>query len=164
MIVAKVDVAAEEQENFIADIIEDTLNILRATKIDAKRVCFYTASSWKWQVYQKVLEKAVAGEVKMNEVMKVIAAEPAFKPHMKEAAGLVPRMIKSLTKLSTERKEHMQKIVTLNELEILHNAVTFLKDRFNADVSVFSEEDKERYDPKQKGAMALPMQPAIFIE
>jgi leucyl-tRNA synthetase len=161
---AKVDVAAEEQESFIDDIIEDTLNILRATKIEPKRVCFYTASSWKWQVYQKVLEKAVAGEVKMNEVMRVIAAEPALKPHMKEAAGLVPRVIKALTKLSTERKENMQKIVTMDEQEILHNAVTFLKDRFNSDVSVFSEEDKERYDPKQKAAMAMPMQPAIFIE
>ncbi len=46
---AKMDAAAEEQENLINNIIEDTLNILRATKISPKRLYFYTASSWKWQ-------------------------------------------------------------------------------------------------------------------
>ncbi len=160
----KVDVEAEERENFIADIIEDTLNILRATKISPKRVCFYTAAPWKWLVYQKVLEKAALAETKMNEVMKAIAADPALKPHMKEAAGLVPRVMKTLTKLPTERKTNLQKFGALPEQEIVQSAAVFLKDRFNAEVSVFNEEDKERYDPKQRAVMAMPMQPAIFIE
>ena len=160
----KVDVAAEEQENFIGDIIEDTLNILRATKIAPKRVCFYTASPWKWQVYQTVLEKAAVGEAKMNEIMKAIASDPALKPHMKEAASLVPRIMKALTKLSGERKTNLMKTGALNEREIVQGAAGFLKDRFNAEVSVFGEEDKERYDPKQRALMTMPMQPAIFIE
>ena len=161
---SKVDIAAEEQENFIADIIEDSLNILRATKIVPKRVCFYTAAPWKWQVYQKVLAKAVTGEAKMNEVMKELAADPTLKPNMKEVAGLVPRVIKALTKLSAERKGNLLKIKAANEKEIFNGALGFLKERFNAEVTVFSEEDNERYDPKQRAAMALPNQPAIFIE
>ncbi len=160
----KLDVTAEEQENLITDIIEDTLNILRATKITPKRVCLYTAAAWKWQVYQKILEKTISGEAKMNEVMKELAADPALKPHLKEAAGLVPRIIKALTKLSSERKANLLKIKTVNETETVQSAFVFLKDRFNAEVSVYGEDDKDRYDPKQRAAMAMPNQPAIFIE
>jgi leucyl-tRNA synthetase len=160
----EVDVASEEQENFIADIIEDTLNILRATKISPTRVCFYTASPWKWQVYQKVLEKAVAGEAKINEVMKSLAADPALKPHMKDAASFVPKMIKALTKFSGERKGNLLKIGVVDEKEILQAATVFLRERFNAEVLVFAETDSERYDPKKRAPMAMPNQPAIFIE
>jgi len=160
----KIDVAAEEQENLITDVIEDTFNILRVTKISPKRICFYTAAPWKWQVYLRVLEKDAIGEVRMNEVMKQHAADPALKPHMKEIAGLVPRVIKALTKLSNERKANLLKIQAFNEREIIQNAIGFLKERFGAEVIVYSEEDKERYDPKQRALMALPNQPAIFIE
>ncbi len=161
---AKVDIEAEEQENVINDIIEDTLNILRATKISPKNIYFYTAASWKWQMYQKVLEKAVYGEAKMNEVMKVLAADAELKQHMKEAASLAPRIIKALTKLSTERKTNLLKIKNLNEKEILQNAAVFLTERFGAEVQAFKEDDKERNDPKQRAATALPGHPAIFIE
>ena len=51
----------------------------------------------------------------MNEVMRELAADPALKPHMKEVAGLVPRMIKALTKLSSERKANMLKIKAVDE-------------------------------------------------
>jgi leucyl-tRNA synthetase len=161
---AKVDVAAEEQENLINDVIADTLNILRATKIEPKRLCLYIAAVWKWQVYLKVLEKSVAGEAKINEVMKQLAADPALKPHMKEIASLVPKIIKALIKVSGDRKTNQLKIGTVDEKTLIQGALTFLKDRFNAEVSVYSEEDKERYDPKQRAAMAMPNQPAIYIE
>ena len=161
---SKTDVAAEEQENHIADLIEDTLNILRATKMTAKRVCFYTASPWKWQVFLKVLDKAATGEVKMNEVMRELAAETSLKPHMKEVAALVPRMIKSLTKLSSERKANILIIKAADEKAIIQGALGFLQERFNAEVTVYGEDEKECYDPKQRADMAMPNQPAIYIE
>jgi len=161
---SKVDPVAEEQENLINDIIEDTLNILRATKISPKRLYFYTASTWKWAVYQRVLAKALAGEAKMNEVMKELAADSAMKLHMKETASLVPRVIKALTKLSSERKANLLKIGFLNEKEIVQSGLNFLKGRFNAEVFVFGEDDTKLYDPKQRAATAMPNQLAIFIE
>ncbi len=160
----RIDVAAEEQENLITDLIADTLNILKATKITPKRICYYTAAAWKWQVYLKVLEKAMAGEAKINEVMRELAADPALKPHMKDAASLVPRIIKALNKLSSERKANILKIKETNEEEIITGALGFLKERFNVEVSVYGEEDVKRYDPKQRAQMAMPYQPAIFIE
>ncbi len=160
----KVDVIAEEQENLIIDVIADTANILKAMKITPKRLIYYTAAPWKWQVYLKVLEKSLAGEVKISDMMKQFAADKELKQHMKEVAGFVPKVIKVLTKISAERKANMLKIEAVNEKEILQNALGFLKERFNAEVSLYSEDDKERFDPKQRAVMAMPYQPAIYIE
>jgi leucyl-tRNA synthetase len=159
-----VDVAAEEWENLVVDLIGDTLNILKATKIAPKRVCVYTAAGWKWRVYLRILSKAVAGEVKMNEVMKELAADKDLKSRMKDVANLVPRVIKALMKLSADRKANVLKIGELNEREIVANAVGFLRERFNAEVSIYSEDDADRFDPKGRAGMAMPGQPAIFIE
>jgi leucyl-tRNA synthetase len=161
---AKVDVVAEEQENMIIDVTSDTSNILKAMKITPKRICYYTASSWKWQVYLKILDKTLAGEAKINELMKEFAADKDLKPHMKEIAGLVPRVIKALTRLPNERKTNIIEIKAVDEKEILYGALGFLKERFNAEVSVYNEEDQKRYDPKRRAALAMPYQPAIYIE
>jgi len=160
----KIDVAAEEQESLIIDVMEDTSNILKAMKITPKRICYYTAEAWKWQVYLKVLEKNVAGEAKINELMKEFASDKDLKPHMKDIASLVPRILKALTKLPSERKANRLNIKAVNEKEILEGATDFLKTRFNAEISVFSEADQTRYDPKNRSVMAMPGQPAIFVE
>ena len=160
----KIDVAAEEKENLIIDVIEDTSNILKAMKITPKHICYYIASPWKQQVYLQVLRKSLAGEVKINELMKQFAALKEFKQHMKEIAGLVPRMMKAFTKMPTERKENLLKIKTLDEKEILCDDLAFLKERFKAEVSIFSETEEKRYDPKNRATMALPNQPGIYIE
>ncbi len=161
---SKVDVTAEEQENMIIDAISDTSNILKAMKITPKRVCFYTAAPWKRQIYLKVLDKDLAGEAKINELMKEFAADKDLKPHMKEIAAMVPRLMKALTKLPNERKANLLKIKSLDEKAILEGALVFLRERFKAEICVFSEEDQKRYDPKNRAAMALPYQPAIYVE
>jgi leucyl-tRNA synthetase len=160
----KIDVAAEEQETLITDILTDTTNIIKATKLTPKRICLYTAAPWKWQIYLKILDKTIAGEAKINELMKDFAADKDSKPHMKNIASMVPRIIRSLTKVSGERKDNMQKIKTMDEHAILTSAIVFLGQRFNAEAIVFSEDDKDRFDPKNRAAMALPYQPAIYIE
>lgn len=161
---SKVDVAAEEQENLITDVMSDTTNILKAMKIAPKRVCYYTAAPWKWQVYMAILEKTLAGEAKINELMKQFSADKDLKPHLKDIAGLVPRLIKALTKVSGERKANMQKIAVVDENAIMNASASFLRERFNAEVTVYSEDDPDRYDPKQRASMAMPYQPAIYIE
>ncbi len=159
-----VDVAAEEQENFIIDVMDDTNNILKAMKITPHRIYYYIAASWKWQVYLKVLKKTVAGEAKINELMKEFAKDSTFKVHMKEIAPMVPRIIKALTKVSSERKTKILKIGEANERENLLEAADFMHDRFKAEISVYRESDEHRFDPKNRSAMAMPYQPAIYIE
>jgi leucyl-tRNA synthetase len=161
---AKVDVAAEEQENLVTDVMNDTNNILKAMKIVPTRIIYYAAASWKWQVYLKIVEKTATGEAKINEIMKEFAGDPSLKPHMKDIAPMVPRIIKMLTKVAGERKANMLKIGEVNEKAILEDTIAFLKDRFNAEVSVYGESDQQRFDPKHRAAMAMPYQPAIYVE
>jgi leucyl-tRNA synthetase len=161
---AKVDVAAEEQENLITDIITDTTNILKATKITPKQICFYTCAPWKWQVYLKILDKTIAGEARIGDLMKEFAADKELKTHMKDIAALAPRIIKALTKVSSDRKGNMKKIMRVDELAILAGAVGFLGARFNAEVCIYGEDDEKRFDPKKRAAVAMPYQPAIYIE
>jgi len=160
----KISVSAEEQESLITDILTDTTNIVKATKITPKRICFYAAAPWKWQVYLKILDRTIAGEAKINELMKEFAADKDLKPHMKDIAGMVPRIIKAQTKVSDERKANIQQIKMVDEQAILSAAVGFLGQRFNAEVTVYSENDTERFDPKNRATMAVPYQPAIYIE
>jgi leucyl-tRNA synthetase len=160
----KIDVAAEEQENLVIDLLTDTSNILKAMKITPKRICYYTAMPWKWQVYLKILDKSLAGEAKINELMKEFSSDKDLRPHMKEIAGLVPKIMKALTKMPSERKANMLKICVVDEKEILDGALDFLRERFNVEVSVYNETDEKRYDPKHRAGIALPSQPAIYIE
>ncbi len=160
----KIDVAAEEQENLVTDTMSDTGNILKATKITPKRICYYTAAPWKWQIYLKILEKSLAGEAKINELMKEFATDKDLKPHIKDIAAIVPRIIKALTRLPSDRKANMLIIKDTDENAILKGAAGFLKDRFNAETSIFAENDPNRYDPKNRSTMAMPYQPAIYME
>jgi leucyl-tRNA synthetase len=161
---SQVDALAEERENLLTDLIEDTLNVLKATKITPTRICYYTASAWKRKVHQNILAKAVQGEVKVNEVMKELAKDNALKANMKAVAAFVPKALKTLSKLPSDRKARIAQVEIGNEKEIIEDAAVFLKERFNAQVAIYSEEDEARYDPKQRATMAVPYQPAIYIE
>ncbi len=160
----KVDVLAEEREVLLTDLIEDTLNVLRATKISPKRVCYYTASGWKWNVYRSILEKAVQGEVKLNEVMKELAKDNSLRQNMKAVASFVPKVLKTLSKLPNERRARLANIEIADEKEFIESALGFLEKRFNAKVTVYGEDDQSRFDPKKRAPLAIPGQPAIYIE
>ena len=162
--VDKLDLAAEEQENLVIDVMADTQNILKAMKIAPKRICYYTAAPWKWSIYLKVLEKTLVGEANIGALMKEFASDPDLRTHMKDIVGMVPRIIKALTKVSGERKANMLKVAFADEKAILEGAAVFLRERFKSEVSVYSEEDQQLFDPKNRAAMALPYQPAIYIE
>ncbi len=160
----KLDLTAEERENLLIDLIDDTLSVLRATKIAPKHIFYYTAAAWKHDLSSKVLEKAETGEAGMGNVMKEISADPAFKSHMKDAAALVPKLIKNLNKFSTERKANLRRIKQMEEKRIIAEALPFLRERFDAEITVCNEEDPGRYDPKKRAQLAIPAQPAIYIE
>ena len=160
----KVDVLAEERETLLTELIDDTLNVLRATKISPTSVCYYTASGWKWRVYRSILEKSVQGDVKVNEVMKELAADASLRPNMKAVASFVPKLLKTLSKMPNERKTRLAKIEIADEKEFIESALSFLEERFNAKVAVYVEDDQARFDPKQRAALAIPGQPAIYIE
>ena len=161
---SKINFEAEEKENILVDLIEDTLNILKATKILPNQICYYSAANWKHKIYQDLISKAVKGQVKINEVMKEFAQNPALKQNMKSIAIYVPKALKILNKFPISRKKRLAEIVISDEKDFIENAKKFLEKRFNTKISVYSEDDSKRYDPNQRAKLAIPGQPAIFIE
>jgi leucyl-tRNA synthetase len=160
----KVDASVEELENLLSDLIEDTLNILKATKISPTRISYYTASDWKWKVYRSLVARAVEGEVKVKEIMKELAKDSTLKENMRAVASFVQKALKVLNKLPNERKTRLTKIEITNEREFIKGALDFLERRFKVKITVYDEKDKARYDPKQRAALAIPGHPAIYIE
>jgi leucyl-tRNA synthetase len=161
---AKVDAAALEQENLVTDVMGDTNNILKAMKIAPTKIVYYTPAPWKWQVYLKIVEKTICGEAKIKELMKEFAVDTSLRSHMRDIAPMVPKIIKALTKVSGDHKANMVKIGEVDEKAIIAGAACFYKDRFNAEIQVYSEDDADKFDPKGRAAMAMPYQPAIYSE
>ena len=96
--------------------------------------------------------------------MKEFAADPALKPHMKDIAPMVPRIIKALTKVSGERKANITKIREVDEKAISKAQQHSIKTASMQKSQVYGESDEKRFDPKSRATMAMPYQPAIYIE
>jgi leucyl-tRNA synthetase len=161
---SKIDIEAEEAESLIVNLSEDTQNIIKATRITPKKICFYTAAPWKWKVYLSILKKSKHAEVKLNELMKEFSTEEDLKERLKEISKFVSKIVMDTNKVSEKKRENLLKIEAFNEKDVIEEARSFLMDRFKAQIVVYSEEDKKRYDPKQRALMAMPCRPAIYIE
>ena len=96
--------------------------------------------------------------------MKALAADGSLRENMKAVASFVPKVLKNLSKVPNERKQRLVKSRIADEKEFVESALSFLEERFNAKVAVYSETDQARFDPKQRAALAVPGQPAIYIE
>jgi hypothetical protein len=83
---------------------------------------------------------------------------------MRAVASFVPKLLKTLSKMPNDRKTRLAKIEIADEKEFIESALSFLEERFNAKVAVYAEKDPARFDPKRRSALAIPGQPAIYIE
>ncbi|MCJ7423951.1 leucine--tRNA ligase [Candidatus Bathyarchaeota archaeon] len=158
------DRLAEEQEALVKEVVEDTLNVLKATKIVPKKICYYTASQWKWKVYLSVLEKSMRGEAKISELMRELAADKDLKEHLGEIAKFATRIAKDVKGLPEEKRKELLRVGMMNEKTAIIDALGFLSERFKAQIIVYDEEDEQRYDPRQRATIAMPCRPAIYIE
>jgi leucyl-tRNA synthetase len=160
----QIDREAEDQENLVKGVVEDTLNVLKATRTTPRKIYYYTSSSWKWRVRNRVVEKSANGTMNFSELMKEFSASEELKTHMKDIAKLVPKMAKEVGYMAEDRKARITKTEPLNEKQALEEAIGFLSERFNAEVTIFDENDKQCYDPKQRASVAMPGRPAIYVE
>lgn len=160
----KISIKAEESENLIRNVLEDTQNIIKATKIMPKKICYYTAAAWKWEVYLKILEKSTTTKINLSALMKELIKKPELKDKAKEIAKIAPQIIEEINYTPEERKKKLLEASILKEKTILKEAESFLKKELIAEILIFSEEEKERYDPKNKAQQARPYRPAIYIE
>ncbi len=160
----KTDVDTEESETLITRVLEDTLNIMKATGVKPKKICYYAAGPWKWKAYLKAVEGSVSGKIQQKDLMKEIMADPDLKAKAEKVARFVGQIIDEVNHMSEERKQRLLQIGIISEKQALDEASSFLKKEIKAEIHVYEEEDTKRYDPKARAALAKPYRPAIFIE
>jgi leucyl-tRNA synthetase len=161
---SKIDLGAEENETLIMNVLEDTLNILKATGAKPKKICYYAASSWKWKAYLKALEGSVSGKVMQRDLMKQLMQEPELKTNAEKLAKFTGQIMKDIIGTSEETKRRQMQIGLVNECEALEEANSFFQTELKAEIHAYNDEDPKRYDPKQRGQLARPYRPAIYIE
>jgi len=160
----KVNIQAEETESLIESVLEDTSNILRATKIVPKKICYYTTAPWKWKVYLTMLEKAISSKVVLSGLMKELMTDPDLKKMAERVAKFASQIIEEINRLPDDKKHRRLKVGVLDETQALKDAENFFEREFNAKIYAYHEDDPQRHDPKKKAVLAKPYRPAIYIE
>jgi leucyl-tRNA synthetase len=160
----RVDVEAEENEALIESVLEDTLNIIKATGTKPNKVHYYVAAPWKWKAYLTVLKKSVSGKVVQGDVMKELMADEKRRKVAKQLAKFVEQVICEVNQISTESKQRQLQVGEIDENKTLIEAQDFIKRELKAEVHVYHEEDSGRYDPRNRSSLAKPNRPAIYIE
>ncbi len=161
---AKIDVGVEEAETLMKALIEDTQSVIKATKITPKKICYYTAAPWKWKTYLRSLEKSISEKVTPGELLRELMADPSLRRKGAAVARFVQGILEEINRMPEDVKRRRLQAGIIGEKEVLNGAKGFFQREFNAEMDVYSEEDSERYDPRNRGPLAKPYRPAIFIE
>ncbi|MCS7120480.1 MAG: leucine--tRNA ligase [Candidatus Bathyarchaeota archaeon] len=156
-----IDAAAEEIEDYVRALLEDTNNILKATKVSPRRICYYVCSEWKWDIYLNILRKSLERKVEIRDVMKEFAGE---KEKARKTAEYISKIVGEINSLPQAIRERRIRAGKIDEKEIIMDAASLLRRELNTEIYVYSEDDSEKYDPKGKAGVAKPLRPAIYVE
>jgi leucyl-tRNA synthetase len=160
----RVDVKAEENEALVRRVLEDTLNIIKATGIAPKKVCYYAAAPWKWKVYLKSLEKSVSTRIVLSDLMRELMRDPELRRIAERVAKFAQQIIEEINRMPDDRKRRQLQVGIVDESQILEGAKSFLERELRAEILAYHEDDPRRHDPKRRAGLARPYRPAIYIE
>jgi leucyl-tRNA synthetase len=149
-------------------MIFDIQKITKVTKIVPKRILIYTASTIKSKLYRKLLDR-IQSQATSNfgEIMKELVNDNEVKDLVKRNPDLVKKMIDDILSESVEVRERRMKIDSFDEEIPLQDGISLLVNEIENDhleVNIYSEDNNDKYDPKQKSKFARPYKPAIYIE
>jgi leucyl-tRNA synthetase len=161
---SKVNVEAEEAENLIQRVFEDTLKIIEAIKMTPTRIHYYVSSTWKWQVYLALLERTTLTKTDFREIMKRLMAEPELRGIREGVVKFMHQIVDEVKRMPENKKNRHDHLGIFNEYQVLEQASEFFEKEFKAKVRIYMENDQKRYDPKKKAETSKPYRPAIYME
>jgi leucyl-tRNA synthetase len=141
----------EAMEDYLESVLEDAKEIAQVLKRKPRLVCLYVAAGWKKEVMRRALETS-----DFKELMRTATEKGTPK---EEAAAFIQKIQKEIREM-----KGLGQVLHLSEEEYLRRNLKYLQGKLGAEVRVYSEEDPERYDPTKRGAKALPLRPAIYLE
>src|SRR5919108_3666155 len=165
---SKISLISEDNERLIQSIIFDIQKITKVTKMVPKKISIYTASNIKCTLYRKILGR-ILGQTTPNfgQIMKEFVNDDQVKDIVKRNPDLVKKIIDDILSESVDVRERRMNIDSLDEKIPLDDGKSLIVSEVGInelEVSIFSEDENDKYDPKQKSKFARPYKPAIYIE
>ena len=99
--------------------------------------------------------------------MKELVNDDVIKDVVKRSPDLVRKMIEDILSESVDVRERRIKIDSFSEMIPLQDGISLLRNEIGngkLEVRIYSEDDSDKYDPKQKSRFSRPYKPAIYIE
>jgi leucyl-tRNA synthetase len=159
-----IDLSAEESEFLISTLLTDLQSIVKVTKIVPKKIVLYTCSPWKTMVYREVLSQVLKGKTNFGEIMKILLSDPQTV-RAKTDPKLVQKMMEDILSSPLDARNRRIELTGFDESGALRDASSLISMENNkAEIMIYSEEDVDRYDPRQKSKFARPFKPAVFME
>ena len=149
-------------------MIFDIQKITKVTKIVPQKIMIYTASTTKNKLYKKLLDRIQKeSTANFGVIMKELVNDDEIKDFVKRSPDLVRKMIEDILSESLDVRERRIKIDSFSEMIPLQDGISLLRNEIGNDkleVRIYSEDDSDKYDPKQKSRFSRPYKPAIYIE
>jgi leucyl-tRNA synthetase len=165
---SKISLNSEDNEKLIQDMIFDIQKITKVTKIVPQKIMIYTASTAKNKLYKKLLDRIQKeSTANFGVIMKELVNDHEIKDFVKRSPDLVRKMIQDILSESLEVRDRRLRMDSFDEMIPLQDGMSLLRNEIGDDkleVKIFSEDDGDKYDPKQKSRFSRPYKPAIFIE
>jgi len=165
---SKISLNSEDNEKLIQDMIFDIQKITKVTKIVPQKIMIYTASTAKNKLYRKLLDRIQKeSTANFGVIMKELVNDDEIKDFVKRSPDLVRKIIEDILSESLEVRERRLRMDSFDEMIPLQDGMSLLRNEIGDDkleVRIFSEDDGNKYDPKQKSRFSRPYKPAIFIE
>jgi len=158
------DPTSIQTETLLKSIIDDINNILKVTKISPKKITIYTAEQWKSKAYNSILKNVLDGQTNIGAIIKSLIANKETE-QIKKDPDFVKKTLNDILSEPVELRKGRMNIGQIDEKQIISSELSSLvKNDYGVELSVFSESDSEKYDPKNKAKAARPFKPAILIE
>jgi leucyl-tRNA synthetase len=161
---SQVDERVVIEEELVKSLMNDIFSILQATKITPTKVHIYTASKWKWDVYQTALGLTRKRTVTVSTLMKEVMAIPELLRRARRVAPFARKLVDELVKTPPEILTARSRLGYIDEERLLNAAKEFYIGEFQASFEIHREDRPEIDDPKGRAPLAEPYRPAIYIE
>lgn len=150
-----IDERLEADEGLIQSLLDDTRSIISLIK-GGRRVIYYTASDWKWRVYEMALSKGLG-------LGELVRASMGGGADGREAVWYSKELLKALSTMPDDERERRKRLGRLDEYKVIKDAKPYLEKELSCIVEVYRE-NGEKYDPNRRARLSKPYRPAIFIE
>jgi leucyl-tRNA synthetase len=158
------DDTSVQNESLLSSVMNDISNIIKVTKIVPKTITIYTADNWKSKAYHKILSGVNSGETNVGIFIKELISQKETE-NVKKDPDFVKKTLKDILSEPTELRKTKINAGEVDESILISNELSSLIEAdYGIKLQVFSENDSEKYDPKNKARMARPYKPAILIE